>query len=583
LTFWLIKVIITVQRIPNFRECTLPKKIAVDELPDEALRDLILLHVRRSCHCASSAYTNVPQTIADHLSNRSKATDALVARVRNLLLALKNESVVELGTRGGRIFEVRSPSTAEQAASPDQTSQPKPVPKPGPPSAAAKPAAAAQAAPHLPPRTATFRLLLRLWLIENGGCYADDHGLVSTAFRARFDLPSSTNTYITDALNAMSGVGEVYRQRTKDPAEQQTDPDKWRRSRRTYKVELRGKPVPGERETLEADLPRLLAIVLNQPQPAQGEAVPPVEPEPPAEPAAEPTPLDDVLIAQPEQLAQLADEMWELITRAHEALLAAASKPEVPSKGTWRVINGSATLREAGFTKPDAIKARWYLRLLGTRPVAQTAGPLWYWSVTPNPPTKEVVRKLIVDQRRIFELTSSAPDESRVAGPPASPVHVQGVPSTLPDSHVGAVRASGTTTVAPAGDPGPVTEEASSAEAPEGPAEAAAEAESVVLRVSLFDEDDDPDDATDETAALEQSAQVEPEPGSAPEPGTDALDSPELLDGLLKVIQDLEKENDGLRTENQSLRSQLTARATAQRAVAARALDAIRRHSPADD
>jgi hypothetical protein len=375
-----------------------------------------MTHVKDGCSCTTSQYPDVQTKMASHFTDQH-GVDAMADRIKLLLKLMRDQGEVEFSPGEGGFYEVRLPALgAEEIAETDSESDLDQIEE--------KVMKTALEAMHL---------LVRLWLIENGGEVQDfEEGLLAGAVRERYKLPAtqSIQVCISNALKRMVSSGEIYRQRTKDRAAEEADPKKVQNSSRTYAIELLRPAEDGERERLEAEAQGLLAAVLastafSPPAFVRAEtsdefsdseaATPvPVEDEPaddepvavlldedqPVSEVAEPT--YEELLESDELRWDLAERVWRFLSRVHEALATQARTSDGSHVGKWHKLPSIHVLTEAGFSEERQAEAQWYLEQMVDRPRELIDTSFFGWWHTGNPVSREAVILYIVQKKVIY-------------------------------------------------------------------------------------------------------------------------------------------------------------------------------------
>jgi hypothetical protein len=267
------------------------QKVEMESIPDRTLRESILSHIARG-DCNTSDYTDVPNRMAKCMWGDGPRAASMTTRVRDMLMALEDEGVIVLASRSGKgnIYSAtlkEGTAPADPTAAPVRTDQPGaepsragPAPEPEPPEPVlSEPDPSPAEVLHWPPALAVYRKLMLLWLLENGGQVESGNGRIASAFRERFGLPATWAVQQNQStlLGMMEKDGDIRRQRTADPEDERLSPERWARSKRTYKVTLLRMGRAGEIAQLRDELNIALAKLK---EPAAQKTVGPTRVEP---------------------------------------------------------------------------------------------------------------------------------------------------------------------------------------------------------------------------------------------------------------------------------------------------------------
>lgn len=440
-------------------------------MPDSELDRWLLGHISDCGLCRDGNYQDAETRLAECMSMAGNVPFA--QRLKRRLRSMSEEGKIVLTTRGSGIIGVSLPGTkSEPQGTPDL-----PMAEPAPPvrDLLLTPGITARAATiesDLPPMQKAYRILILSWLAALEGRVVSPTGTMSSQFREFFGIPPtlSARSYFSGTLLHMETTGEVTRQRTANPTDETSDPDRWHRSRKTFAIVLRRPMAPGDLVKLAEALDEAKAKVGVAVKPAAKSQPQPSSPD-------ERTPTHDVLIANEADRLKLADRIYEALLKAHTALRAAIDKGARRQSESTEIyaLSMSKVLREAGFERHEADEITWYLKLFGFTTLGFAGGKLWWWKVSPEAPKREAVVRQIVRKCNIYQprraFTEPTPG---TVSPAAYPAYWRDTGPALGDHQVGEVRvsnANGTSTPAvpsapkPAPRPAPPTVKARTAPA----------------------------------------------------------------------------------------------------------------------
>jgi uncharacterized coiled-coil protein SlyX len=447
-------------------------------ISDEALRDLVMTHVRNTCHCVSSSYGDVPKQMAQHFAMKSHAA-ALEVRIARLLPTMKEQRLLTFtrSSGGGGICEVTLPRSFDepddQPAKAAAPAQPAPAPNPSePPAPDPASEGGVMDTGHLQPRVAVMRKLILLYLAMHGSDVSEETGRVPTMFREFFGFAAerAVKGYFSMTTQVMRDAGEIltFRTPSRDPQEE----EKHAKGKLNYGMTLVGDVSEAELEAIRRELPNLLKefggdLALAQENLDKCTAAKVLSDPPPADDVPADAGIAEITAAVADALADTAtggssdedadededtddededstdgvdlgwddaglrreaEEVFRQVLRGYTALREAAEDPETQKRGkNMFLIDGAGILSET-FSEELVPKIRHYLRETGTKFVNRGQHGLAWWQMTSEAPTLEAMIKIIVDRKALFtgqprHMPGDPPVEDRRAGntPPVLP------------------------------------------------------------------------------------------------------------------------------------------------------------------